>query len=364
MRPAAPRGRAGSPVTERDATSPAVALGRRRVAWSPGSTACRPGTSTAAPLTADGELGAAQALDTEPGGAPRASPSAPAAPRSSPGPPAGGCAPRCGRPAPPASPRRSRCPARTCSGWSAAVTGKGETIVALARRPAGHRPARRRPAAGRPSRRRAGALGAPRSSRGTCSRSTAPPASSRGSRAARPAAYETERRVRFAQLAGAAPAGGGDAGGRGAADRRAPRVKLRVLGVRGRRVRVAVRSDERAALRATWRRGARTVGRRRAARCAPVTPASCACRAPRGRPPRHARDQGHRRRGQRPHRAKRDPLAITGSGTFLAQARCLTPNCVRGAARAPSGRRRARARRARARGAPTRTAAGGSRAGR
>ena len=38
-------------------------------------------------------------------------------------------------------------------------------------------------------------------------------------------------------------------------------MKLRVLGVRGRRVRVAVRSDERAALRATWRRGARTVGR-------------------------------------------------------------------------------------------------------
>jgi hypothetical protein len=36
-----------------------------------------------------------------------------------------------------------------------------------------------------------------------------------------------------------------------------------VLVVRGRRVRVAVRSDERAALRATWRRGARTVGRAR-----------------------------------------------------------------------------------------------------
>ena len=40
-------------------------------------------------------------------------------------------------------------------------------------------------------------------------------------------------------------------------------MKLRVLGVRGRRIRVELRSDERAALRATWRRGARTVGRAR-----------------------------------------------------------------------------------------------------
>jgi len=53
----------------RDATSPAVALGRGGgvVAWVDGMPS---GHVTAAPLAADGELGAAQVLDTEPSGAP------------------------------------------------------------------------------------------------------------------------------------------------------------------------------------------------------------------------------------------------------------------------------------------------------
>ena len=245
---------------ERDATSPAVALGRGGgvVAWVDGMPS---GHVTAAPLTADGELGAAQALDAEPGGAPDVAvgPDGAAVVAW----PAGGKLRAALRPAGAAgfSPAVTL-PGTNLLGWTAAVTGEGETIVAWLDAPPGTGPregARLLAAVAPPG----GALGAPEE----LARDVFTLDGAAGELTwveGRPAGpYETERRVRYARLAGAAPAGGGGAGGPGARDRRAPRVKLRVLGVRGRRVRVAVRSDERATLRATWRRGARTVGRAR-----------------------------------------------------------------------------------------------------
>jgi len=77
-------------------------------------------------------------------------------------------------------------------------------------------------------------------------------------------AYDIDRRVRFASLLddGAAAPDPGDPGDPGTpSDRAAPRLRLKLAGVRGRRVRVAVRSSERAALKATWKAGSRTLGR-------------------------------------------------------------------------------------------------------
>ena len=73
-------------------------------------------------------------------------------------------------------------------------------------------------------------------------------------------AYETDKRVLHAALAHDV-ADGGPASPGSPVDRTAPRLRLRVVAVKGRRVRVAVRSSERASLRATWRSGSRTLRR-------------------------------------------------------------------------------------------------------
>ena len=73
--------------------------------------------------------------------------------------------------------------------------------------------------------------------------------------------YEIDRRVRFATLLGDGAADPQDGDPGGPADRAAPRVRLSLRGVRGRRVRVAVRSSEAATLRATWKAGKRTLRR-------------------------------------------------------------------------------------------------------
>ena len=72
--------------------------------------------------------------------------------------------------------------------------------------------------------------------------------------------YEIDRRVRTASLLHDAAPGQPDEPG-APADRAAPKLRLKVLSVRGRRVRMSVRSSERVALRATWKRGARTLRR-------------------------------------------------------------------------------------------------------
>ncbi|HET8949698.1 MAG TPA: hypothetical protein VFN44_04280 [Solirubrobacteraceae bacterium] len=72
--------------------------------------------------------------------------------------------------------------------------------------------------------------------------------------------YEIDRRVRTASLLHDVAPGQPDEPG-ATADRAAPKLRLKVLSVRGRRVRISVRSSERAALRATWKRGARTLRR-------------------------------------------------------------------------------------------------------
>ena len=77
-------------------------------------------------------------------------------------------------------------------------------------------------------------------------------------------AYEVDKRVFYAALAHDAVGDGPGAPG-SPADRAAPKLRLRVLGVKGRRVRVALRSSERATLRASWRVGKRTVRRSRGA---------------------------------------------------------------------------------------------------
>ena len=112
-------------------------------------------------------------------------------------------------------------------------------------------------------------------------------------------AYETDKRVLHAALAHDV-ADGGPASPGSPVDRTAPRLRLRVVAVKGRRVRVAVRSSERASLRATWRSAPGRCAARRA---------RCASR--------------HGRRRQRPqrraHGAPAAPLirsaARTGNGT-------------------------------------------------
>jgi hypothetical protein len=74
-------------------------------------------------------------------------------------------------------------------------------------------------------------------------------------------AYEVDKRVRYAALASDEDGPGAPGG---PADRSAPRLRLRVLGVHGRRVRISVRASERAALQASWRAGSRTFHRSRA----------------------------------------------------------------------------------------------------
>lgn len=78
-------------------------------------------------------------------------------------------------------------------------------------------------------------------------------------------AYEVDKRVRYAALARNGDASDGPGTPGGPADRSAPRLRLRVLGVHGRRVRISIRSSERATLRASWRAGTRTFRRSRAA---------------------------------------------------------------------------------------------------
>ena len=243
---------------ERDATSPAVALGPGGgvAAWVGGMPS---GHVTAATLTAGGEPGTAQALDDEPGGAPDVAvgPGGAAVVAW----PAGGSLRAALRPAGAAGFSAAvTLPGTNVHGWTAAVTGEGETIVAWLDAPpgTGAREGARLLAAVAPP---GDALGAPEELARHVFRLDGAAGELTWVEGRPSGPYEIERRVRYARLAPAAPAGGGDAGGPGAADRRAPRVRMRVLGVRGRRVRVAVRSDERAALRATWRRGSRTIGR-------------------------------------------------------------------------------------------------------
>ena len=247
----------------RDAGGPTVAVGpggSGLVAWVDGVSS---GPVTAMPVDLDGELGEPQTLDTEPGGPPDLDVGR------------GGAAvavwPAAGnlRVALRAAGAAAFAAPVTLTpkglwGWSAEVTPDGETIVSWldAGQDANPSAGARLMAAVAPA---GGALGAPveladhvLTAAGAGDALTWVEIRPGGN-------YDREGRVRFARLRDSgAPAGGpGTDDVPGAADRRAPRVKLRVLGVRGRRIRVQVRSDERAALRATWRRGARTVGRAR-----------------------------------------------------------------------------------------------------
>lgn len=244
--------------------SPAVALGPDGtgvLAWVAGEKAK---LVTAAPVAADGAVGPTQVLDPEAGGPPTVA--------VGPGGAAVAAWPAAGRlrvalraagavgfAAPVTVPTES------VHGWSAAVTDRGETIVSWldASAAAGPRDGARLYAAVAPP---GGALGAAEVLADHVSR-TAGAGDELTWVESRPDGLSvSEHRVRYARLTrDAAPGDGLGAGGGAQGDRRAPKVKLRVLGVRGRRVRVAVRSDERAALRATWRRGARAVGRARGA---------------------------------------------------------------------------------------------------
>ena len=132
-------GRASQPRwitgTERDATSPAVALGPHGgvAAWVDGMPS---GHVTAAALTTDGELGAAQTLDAEPGGAPDVAvgPGGAAVVAW----PAGGRLRAALRPAGAAGFAAAvALPSTDVHGWTAAVTGEGETIVAWLDAPPG-----------------------------------------------------------------------------------------------------------------------------------------------------------------------------------------------------------------------------------
>ena len=247
---------------DRDAGGPTVAVGpggSGLVAWVDGVSS---GPVIAAPVDLDGGLGAPQTLDTEPGGPPDldvgrggaavavwpAGGNVRAALRST------GAAAF----APPVT-----LAAENLWGWSAAVTPDGETIVSWLDAEDATNPSAgaRLLAAVAPA---GGALGAPVELADHVHTAGVADDTVTWVETRSGGSYDSERRVRFARLRGSGSAGDpGGGGAPGAADRRAPRVKLRVLGVRGRRVRVAVRSDERAALRATWRRGTRTVGRAR-----------------------------------------------------------------------------------------------------
>lgn len=246
-------------AADRDSGRPTVAVGpsgEGLAAWVDGISS---GPVVAVPVDLDGEVGAPQTLDSEPGGPPGLDVGRGGAAVAVW--PAGGnlrvalrTAGAAGFSAP------VTLTAESLWDWSAAVTPDGETIVAWldAGQATNPRAGGRLMAAVAPA---GGALGAPveladqvHAIDGAGDALTWVEQRS-----------DTERRVRFARLRDSgAPSGGSTGGGEpGAADRRAPRVKLRVLGVRGRRIRVQLRSDERAALRATWRRGARTVGRAR-----------------------------------------------------------------------------------------------------
>ncbi len=216
---------------------------------------------TAAPVTADGTLGAAQVLDGEVGGPPAVAVG-----------PGGAAvvawfatgrlrvalraAGAAGFSAP------VTMPSENVLDGSAAVTARGETIVSwLADAPgAGAREGARLFTSIAPP---GGALGAPEVLAAHVSRVGGAGDALTWIESRPDSDTYTEHRVRYARLRRDAAGGGAGGGGASQGDRRAPRVKLRVLGVRGRRIRVELRSDERAALRATWRRGARTVGRAR-----------------------------------------------------------------------------------------------------
>ena len=246
------------------ATTPDVALGPDGagvLAWVGGGTEK---VVTAAPVSADGTLGAAQVLDGEPGGPPAVAvgPGGAAVIAW----PAGGrlrvarrAAGAAGFSAP------VTMPVENLMDGSAAVTARGETVVSWLEPPsgAGPREGSRLFASIAPP---GGALGAPEVLADHVSRVGGAGDALTWVESRPDREFYTEHRVRHARLRRDA-AGGGDqgAGGDGVAqgDRRAPRVKLRVLAARGRRVRVELRTDERAALRATWRRGTRTVGRAR-----------------------------------------------------------------------------------------------------
>ena len=246
-----------------DATSADVAMGPGGagvVAWVDGMPF---GPVTAAAVGADGAIGEPQPLDAEPGGAPEVA--------AGPGGaavvvwPAGGRVKAALRgPGAAEFSAPVTLPGENVVGWTAAVTERGETVVAWLHAPAGADPrdGARLSAAVAPAR---GSLGAPETLATHVMRVAGAGNELTWVEGRPDGAYVLERRVRGARLrAGTAGGSGGGTAGPGAADRRAPRVKLRVLGSRGRRVRIAVRSDERATLRASLRRRGRTVGRARA----------------------------------------------------------------------------------------------------
>jgi hypothetical protein len=238
-----------------DATSASVAMGpdgSAVVAWVDGMPL---GRVTAVTIGADGAIGEPQALDAEAGGAPGVAVGRGGAVVVW---PAGGrlkAALRAPGAAGFAAP--VDLPGENVGGWTAAVTDRGETIVSWISFGSAARQGGRLSASVAPP---GGTLGAPE----LLAEQAMTVAAGGGELTwvdGRPdGLYLFERRIRSAQLRAGATSGGGPPAP-GAADRRAPRLKLRVLGVAGRRIRVQVRSDERAALRATLRRGGRTVGR-------------------------------------------------------------------------------------------------------
>jgi hypothetical protein len=239
--------------------NPAVALGRDGtglLAWVAGE---KTRLVTAAAVAADGAVGPTQVLDPEAGGPPEVAvgPDGAAVVAW----PAAGRLRVALRPAGAAAfSAPLTMPADSVLGWSAAVTDRGETIVSWLDAPAGAGPrdgARLYAAVAPPH----GALGAAELLAGHVSRVAGAGDELTWVESRADGLSVNEHRVRYARLLrDAAPAGGGGAV-RG--DRRAPKVKLRVLGVRDHRIRIAVRSDERAAVRLSLRRSGRTVARAR-----------------------------------------------------------------------------------------------------
>jgi hypothetical protein len=249
--------------TGHDATSPAIAAGPGGagvVAWVDGMPL---GPVTAAPVAADGTVGAPQPLDDAPGGRPQLA-LGPGGAAAAVWPANGGLRVALRAPGAPVFAPAATLPAEDLWGaWTIGVTDRGATVAAWLEQKPGDPPrdGARLYVAVAP---RGGGFGA----RARLTEHAFALSGEEGTLTwveGRPDGPLLERRVRRAQLTreAAGDPGGGPNGvpPRGTADRRAPRVHVRVLGRQGRRLRIRVRADERATARVALRRGRRTVRR-------------------------------------------------------------------------------------------------------
>jgi hypothetical protein len=249
--------------TERGATSPAVAMaadGTGLVAWVDGMPN---GIVTAAAVTPDGAAGPAQPLDSEPGGSPRVA-VGPGGAAVAAWPSGGELRAALRRPGAERFSPAVALPSANVYGWTEAITRRGETVVAWVDAPpsASGRDGGRLRAAVAPS---GGSLGEPVALADDVLRVDGASDALVWTEGRPDGPYLLERRVRTSSLQPEPDRSRGGGPPVAGADRRAPRLRLRVLSARAGRVRVRVRTDERATLRATWRRAGRVARRARGA---------------------------------------------------------------------------------------------------